>query len=136
MHFYDVMLLTQWLKSLDPFVCDFLKLQMVFSIHGNRFALKGAKSLVIKLFNKSFSQTIQHRAEILFLYMDKFNNNLDAPTCNVHKVKAMILKVLWQMILESLKCRMETSPFEDLVATVIEVFVGLHVININISLEG
>lgn len=52
MHFCDLILLIQWLNSLDPFLCDFLKLQMEFSINENRSVLKGAKPLGIKLFNK------------------------------------------------------------------------------------
>lgn len=81
----DLILGIQWLRSLGPILWDFDRLQMEFSFKGKKFLLQGAKPSGVKLINnKTFSQAVQHRAQIFFLYMDPDNYHLDMPTCLLH----------------------------------------------------
>lgn len=98
----DLILWVQWLTSLGPILWDFNKLQMEFSMNGKKFVLRGAKTSGVKLINnKSFSQVVQQVAQMCFLYLDKFDNYVDMPSCNMlsvavaeHSIPAMIEELI------------------------------------------
>lgn len=80
----DLILGIQWLTSLGPILWDFNKLQMEFSMEGKKFVLRGAKTAGVKLINnKSFSQAVQQGAQMCFLYLDKPENYVEMPSCNM-----------------------------------------------------